>query len=455
MTNFKKLILISLSLFFLSFSFAVLADFTIENWLFYKIISLPENLTEEKNPIAIKLDEEVFNSAQPNFSDLRIIEGENKEIPFKIVKKGGGIKTEEDVVRQGEIINPSSIHSPFQEKSFGPGKMLDGNYATYFQNDYLSEPKEANFTVDLKRKTLTNKIVILSTDAENTWTTIKIEGSDNLSNWQIIAEKTFSPFLPRRAIIYPESFYRYLRLSFEHTGSLKIHELEVYTPIYTSPEVYLIFVGEKVKNYKLSYGNDLTISPAYKIELSLENSFLGSLSAEYINPRGKADYDKDGIANEKDNCPFASNSNQRDTDGDGRGDACDNCPTLKNANQLDNNNNKIGDICEDDDEDGVFNIIDNCPNYPNKEQKDENRNGIGDACDDFDNDGIINDKDNCVNNYNPDQADQDKDKIGNACDPKDDRWTERMPYLLWITIAIVIGVIIFFAIRLLKKMKQI
>lgn len=454
MASFKRLILISLSSFLLSFAFVALADFTIENWLFYKSINLPENLIEEKNPIAIKLDKDVFNLAQPNFRDLRIVEGESEETPFLIVKKGGGVKTEKDVARQGEIINPSSVHSPLQEKSFGPEKMIDGNYATYFQNNYLAEPKEANFTVDLKRKILTNKIVILSSDAENTWTTIKIEGSDNLSNWQIIAEKTFSPFLPRRSIIYPESFYRYLRLNFRHTGSLKIHELDVYTPIYTSPEVYLIFVGEKAKNYKLYYGNDLSISPAYKMEqLSLGNSFLGSLGEEYINPKGKADYDKDGIANDKDNCPFVSNSNQKDIDGDGRGDACDNCPTLKNANQLDNNNNEIGDICEDNDGDGVLNIIDNCPDYPNREQKDENRNGIGDACDDFDNDGIINDKDNCIDNYNPNQADQDKDKIGNACDSKDDRLTERMPYLLLIVIVIVIGVIMFFALRLLKKMR--
>lgn len=36
------------------------------------------------------------------------------------------------------------------------------------------------------------------------------------------------------------------------------------------------------------------------------------------------DDDRDGVANESDNCPTTSNSNQQDTDNDGVGDACDN-----------------------------------------------------------------------------------------------------------------------------------
>jgi len=439
-TNFKKFPRLLIFSLLILYPFLVFADFNLENWLFYKEIFLPEEL-KEKGPVAVELDNEVFASTKSDFSDLRIIENRENEVPFKLIRR------EEGTISEVEIINSSSVRSSFENKSFGVEKMLDKNRETYFQNDYKKEPKKTSFILDLKRKVLLNKIMILSSDAQNTWTSIQIEGSSDLEKWEVIKEKISIPFTSQREIAYSESFYQYLKLTFEHTGSLKIHEIEVYS----APSVFLIFIGEPGKDYKLYYGNDLGRMPSYEVKLSLENAFFSSLGKEFLNPQGKADYDKDGVSNNEDNCPFISNSGQEDSDKDGIGDACDNCPTFKNPRQLDSNSNGIGNICEDDDKDGILNVIDNCPAYPNSDQKDENSNGVGDACEDFDNDGVINNKDNCLNEYNPNQADKDKDGIGDACDSIDDRWTEKYPQLLWGTIAVVIGIIIFFAYRLLKK----
>lgn len=438
-----KKILKLLTLLILFYPIFVLADFNIENWLFFKEIILPKNLPE-KGPVAIGLDNEVFSSAKSNFGDLRIIEGKENEIPFRLIIREG-----EEIASRGEIINPSSVRPPAEGLNFDPERMLDKNFATYYENDFKIEPKKASFTIDLKRKALTKRLMILSTDPLHTWTSIQIEGSNDLENWQLIRARVSIPFSARRELAFPESFFQYLKLDFEHTGSLRIHEIEVYS----ASEVFLLFLGEKNKDYRLYYGNDLAKMPPYKVELSLEYAFWGILSEQYLNPKGKADYDKDGIANQIDNCPFVYNPDQKDTDEDGIGDACDNCPAFKNPNQLDKNNNGLGDICEDDDKDGVLNLLDNCPNYPNPDQKDENKNGVGDACEDFDNDRIINDKDNCPNNYNPDQADKDKDGIGDACDPIDDRWTEKYPWLLWGIIGILIIIILFLSYRLLKKIR--
>lgn len=40
------------------------------------------------------------------------------------------------------------------------------------------------------------------------------------------------------------------------------------------------------------------------------------------------------IFNDRDNCPYVYNTDQRDTDGDGVGDHCDNCPLVHNPDQV-------------------------------------------------------------------------------------------------------------------------
>uniref|UniRef100_A0A8C5A4M9 Thrombospondin-1-like n=1 Tax=Gadus morhua TaxID=8049 RepID=A0A8C5A4M9_GADMO len=134
------------------------------------------------------------------------------------------------------------------------------------------------------------------------------------------------------------------------------------------------------------------------------------------------DIDGDGILNEKDNCQYVYNVDQRDSDGDGVGDHCDNCPLQHNPDQIDSDSDLVGDKCDsnqDIDEDGHQNNLDNCPYIPNANQVDHDKDGKGDACDhDDDNDGVPDEKDNCRLVPNPDQLDSDGDGRGDVC--KDD-----------------------------------
>ncbi len=129
------------------------------------------------------------------------------------------------------------------------------------------------------------------------------------------------------------------------------------------------------------------------------------------------DDDRDGIPNNRDNCPNNPNRNQADADGDGVGDACDprddrdadgdgvilndNCPAVANPDQRDADRDGVGDACDNDgDNDGRNDNVDNCPAVPNPRQEDADGDGVGDACDNADNrdqdrDGVPDGEDQC------------------------------------------------------------
>ncbi|WP_109434363.1 MULTISPECIES: thrombospondin type 3 repeat-containing protein [Aquimarina] len=109
-----------------------------------------------------------------------------------------------------------------------------------------------------------------------------------------------------------------------------------------------------------------------------------SLSTNSINIF--CDEDKDGIADELDNCPSTYNPDQANNDGDSKGNVCDNCPDNSNNNQADLDGDGIGDVCDNDrDGDGISNSNDNCPDKSNPSQSDTDSDGIGDVCDPIDN----------------------------------------------------------------------
>ncbi len=167
---------------------------------------------------------------------------------------------------------------------------------------------------------------------------------------------------------------------------------------------------------------------------SLDGPDKLSLDAVRVVPRVK-DTDGDGLADARDNCPYAANPDQHDTDTDGIGDACDsdrdgdgfenahdNQPDVANPDQPDLDGDKIGDFADPDkDGDGLADARDNCPYATNPDQHDTDTDGIGDACDsDRDGDGFENAHDNQPDVANPDQPDLDGDKIGDFADPDKD-----------------------------------
>jgi len=187
------------------------------------------------------------------------------------------------------------------------------------------------------------------------------------------------------------------------------------------------------------------------------------------------DTDRDGIADNIDNCSTQANADQADSDQDGIGDICDNCPTDPNKVAPGLCGCGVSDI--DTDLDGVPDCADTCPEFSNPDQSiplfyadrdgdgfgtgvsiqtcnapegfvaasmlqalegdcndadstifpgatEVPKDGIDNDCngsdlqltDDRDGDGISDVMDNCPKIFNPNQRDQDLDGVGDVCD---------------------------------------
>lgn len=173
-----------------------------------------------------------------------------------------------------------------------------------------------------------------------------------------------------------------------------------------------------------------------------DGHYYESVNIDYLPLRFFPDQDKDGVADDVDNCPTVANPDQANADGDKYGNACDKCRFVASDNDTDTNGNcpatpylsdpLCGDVCEgggfiDTDQDGIPDATDNCPLVPNSNQLDSDKDGRGDACDNCpftpnpdqrnsDGDLLGDACDNCLGVANNDQLDSDGDKVGNACD---------------------------------------
>ena len=97
----------------------------------------------------------------------------------------------------------------------------------------------------------------------------------------------------------------------------------------------------------------------------------------------QSDLNNDGTG---DACELCNSTDATDSDGDGIPNACDGCDNT----QPDDNGNGVPDACEhphDEDSDGIADNRDNCPSVSNSDQVDNDEatsmpDGVGTACDD-------------------------------------------------------------------------
>jgi hypothetical protein len=104
-------------------------------------------------------------------------------------------------------------------------------------------------------------------------------------------------------------------------------------------------------------------------------------------PPAALDSDKDGVADEDDNCVLVANADQANGDADTLGDVCDPCVGPQSG--IDADKDGIDDTCDacptgsnhNEDGDTLLDGCDNCPGADNEDQLDTDGDQIGDHCD--------------------------------------------------------------------------
>jgi hypothetical protein len=141
------------------------------------------------------------------------------------------------------------------------------------------------------------------------------------------------------------------------------------------------------------------------------------------------DTDGDGVLDATDVFPLDA-SESVDTDNDGVGNNSDNCPSASNTNQIDTDSDTQGDECDVDDDNDGLSDVDEISIGTDPLLSDTDSDGFLDSSDAFpldasesvdtDNDGVGNNSDNCPATSNSDQLDTDSDTQGDLCDTDDD-----------------------------------
>lgn len=183
------------------------ADFQENNWQYKKSFR-----AEKEGMHIIRLDTDILAHTKPGFEDLRVIDAQGKELPYR-------------------LLLPTSETYYSQESTLG----VNSEVGTL--NNVIQENQYSSITFDLHQPT-PNNVIWLSLDTDQDYLRqIKVEGSSDNRNWNLIhKDKIYSvgKELENTKIIYPTVDYRLIRVTIDAVGqkALYIKEAKIgYTPV--------------------------------------------------------------------------------------------------------------------------------------------------------------------------------------------------------------------------------
>ena len=185
---------------------SVSADFVLAHWKFYKPVTLPAAL-DDGQLVELTLDRELFLESNPGETDLRLVAGQDTEVPYQLV-------TLKEKERRETV--------PVAVRDLG-----------YVAGEYSS------FVADVGDSGNLHSQVVIETEDENFRRTVVVETGDDGENWAVAledgeiydftsADEEFR--VHHTGVTYPQSAARYLRVKVVNQGEppLKIDGASVF-----------------------------------------------------------------------------------------------------------------------------------------------------------------------------------------------------------------------------------
>jgi len=181
-------------------------------------------------------------------------------------------------------------------------------------------------------------------DLDNTSKLVLMHGT------KVLAEKVFSTNLPVVKVIYPNGGEKFstadeINVKWEssdsdkdeltHTILISLDDGEKWNPLVISIEgsEYSFDVPAGIDSNSVLI-KVIANDGINNVEDTSDSVFSITYMENGTQPPLLSDTDKDGIVDEKDNCPKTYNPVQKDTDDDGIGDACDSTPPTKDGDTI-------------------------------------------------------------------------------------------------------------------------
>ena len=161
----------------------VSADFKKSEWQFSKPIGSVPPASE--GYVRVSLDGQTYHQSRSSLSDLRIVDDQQKEIPYALIQEKETTSEEE-----------------FSPKIYNKS-VLSGAYST--------------LTLDLEKEIFNNKLV-LKTQSKNFKRRVEIAGSNDGKQWFVLKKDAYifdfsgEQKVQLTTIQYPDNKYRYLQV---------------------------------------------------------------------------------------------------------------------------------------------------------------------------------------------------------------------------------------------------
>ena len=191
--NTLQVVILAVLLSLLAPSSAV-ADFSLKDWQFVKSIHIPPVLGED-GLVEVLPDPQVFSGAARGLMDLRIVQGNEQEVPYEVV-------VEKDSRER------RSFSVSIRDLGFVPGQ-------------------HSSFVADLGQEGLLHNEIEVFISSQNFQRDVIVEGSNDARPWAVLQEgtKIFDFTLEERnftaretRVRYPESTARFLRVRIMNDG---------------------------------------------------------------------------------------------------------------------------------------------------------------------------------------------------------------------------------------------